>query len=281
DYLRSVGLNSSDIVARISSRSMLAEILLAMGFASEEHNKIYSLLDKMPKVSPQAFAEMVAEQITDAHLREEFMKLPALKTLADVDAVATSDGAKTALSELRELYAILESMGVADYCKFDIQIVRGLAYYTGPVFEIFDRSESLRAICGGGRYDSLLTILGGPKVPATGFGMGDVVLEILLREKGLLPELTSTIDYFVIDAGAELFDRTLKLVCDIRQRGRSASFSYKRQNLGKNFKLADNQKARYAIVVGQETIDRNEITIKELASGEQRVMAIAEFLGSL
>ncbi len=281
DYLRSIGLKSTDIVARISSRSMLAEILLAMGFATEDHNKVYSLLDKMPKVSPQAFAEMAAEQITESHLREEFMKLPALKTLADVDAVATSEGAKTALAELRELFAILDSMGVGDYCKFDIQIVRGLAYYTGPVFEIFDRSESLRAICGGGRYDSLLTILGGPKVPATGFGMGDVVLEILLREKGLLPELSSTIDYFVIDAGAELFDRTLKLTCDIRQRGHSASFSYKRQNLGKNFKLADSQKARFAIIVGQETIDRNEITIKELASGEQRVMAIDEFLGSL
>lgn len=281
DYLRSLGLKETDIVARISSRSMLAEILLAMGFAADDLNKLYSLLDKMPKVSPQAFAEMTAEQITDTALREQFLKVPSLKSLEDVDALAISEPAKAALEDLRELFNTLAAMGVADYCKFDIQIVRGLAYYTGPVFEIFDRSESLRAICGGGRYDSLLTILGGPKVPATGFGMGDVVLEILLREKGLLPEFASSIDYFVIDASQELFDRALKLTCEIRTRGRSASFGYKRQNLAKNFKLADSQKARFAIVVGQETADRNEITIKELATGQQQVVSIDNFLATL
>ena len=220
DYLRSIGLTAEDIVARISSRSMLAEILLSMGFVEEELNTIYALLDKMPKVSAEDFAKMAEEQVPDTDKRSNLMKLPEVKTMDDIQALAGSDAALEAVNELRELFAVLEKMGVGDYCKFDIQIVRGLAYYTGPVFEIFDRKESLRAICGGGRYDSLLTILGGPKVPATGFGMGDVVLEILLREKGIMPEFGSSIDYFVIDAGEDLFDQALKLACDIRSRGK-------------------------------------------------------------
>lgn len=281
DYLRGLGLTKDDIVARISSRSMLAEILRAMGFGDDQLNTVYALLDKMPKVSPEAFMEMAKEQIADDTLREKMLQLPAVRTLDDVDALATSDSARKAVSELRELLETLDTMGVGEYCAFDIQIVRGLAYYTGPVFEIFDRSHSLRAICGGGRYDSLLTILGGPEVPATGFGMGDVVLEILLREKGIMPQFTSSIDYFVIDASQELFNQSLKLVCDIRSCNRSASFSYKRQNLGKQFKVADAQNAKYAIIVGEETISNNEITIKELATGQQEKIAITDFLASL
>ncbi len=281
DYLRGLGLTAEDIVARISSRSMLAEILKSMGFADEQLNTVYSLLDKMPKVSPDAFKEMATEQITDPSLREQMLKLPVVKTLDDVEALAASEPAKAAVAELCELFDILSAMGIGDYCKFDIQIVRGLAYYTGPVFEIFDRKESLRAVCGGGRYDSLLTILGGPQVPATGFGMGDVVLEILLREKGKLPELSGSIDYFVIDAGKEMFDRALKLVCEIRSHGRSASFSYKRQNLGKQFKTADAQKAAFAVIVGEETVENNEITVKELATGQQQKISVTDFLSSL
>ena len=281
DYLRSVNLTADDIVVRISSRSMLAEVLKAMGFAEDQLNSIYVLLDKKPKVSDEAFAELAAEQIPDTNLRAKMMQLPEVKTLDDIDALAHTDAAKETVSELRELFSCLDNMGIGEYCRFDIQIVRGLAYYTGPVFEIFDRSESLRAICGGGRYDSLLTILGGPKVPATGFGMGDVVLEILLREKGKMPEFTSSIDYFVIDAGEDVFDRVLKLACDIRSKGKSASFSYKRQNMKKQFKQADNQHAKFAVIIGEETIERNEITVKELATGEQLSVNVDAFLSEL
>lgn len=281
DYLRSTGLTASDIVARISSRSMLAEILLSMGFVTDELNTIYALLDKMPKVSAEDFAKMAEEQIPNADKRSNLMKLPLVKTMDDIQALASSEAAAAAVNELRELFAVLDTMGIGEFCKFDIQIVRGLAYYTGPVFEIFDRSESLRAICGGGRYDSLLTILGGPAVPATGFGMGDVVLEILLRERGIMPQFTASTDYFVIDAGEDLFDRALKLTCDIRSRGKSASFSYKRQNMKKQFKQADTQQAKYAVIVGQETLDKNEVIVKELSTSEQKAISVDDFLGSL
>ena len=117
-------------------------------------------------------------------------------------------------------------MGIGEFTTFDISIVRGLAYYTGPVFEIHDRQGQLRALCGGGRYDNLLAGLGGQEVSGTGAGMGDVVLEIALEEKGLLNVPGSKLDFFVIDAGADMFEQALNIVGQLRSAGFSTAVSY-------------------------------------------------------
>ena len=278
DYLRSVGLTGQDVEARISSRSLLAAVLLAQGFDEDQLNGLYTLLDKSPKVSEEAFAEMAAEQIPDANLLEKLMQLQAVKSLDDVQKLCSSEQAQAAADELTELFDMLERMGVGEYCRFDITIVRGLAYYTGPVFEVFDCSASLRAVCGGGRYDNLLAGLGGQQVSGTGFGMGDPVLGILLEEKGLLKPTPAQLDYFVIDAGPELFDRTLELVCQLRSQGYAAGFSYKRQAMGKQLKQAATQQARSVIILGQETLERNEVTIKNMTDGTQKTIPLTDLL---
>ncbi len=278
DYLRSVGLGGEDVVAKISSRSMLAELLLAQGFAEDQLDKVYVLLDKRPKVSVEAFLEMAAEQIPDESLRAKLMAVEAIESLDELDGMATSEKARAALEELRELFRYLAIMGVADYCMFDIKIVRGLAYYTGPVFEIFDRQAQLRALCGGGRYDNLLAGMGGPQVPATGFGMGDVVLEILLEEKGRLGSVENKLDFYVLDADRELFEKALSVTCELRAKGYSASAGYKRGGVGKQMKQAAGQNARYVVIIGQETAEKNEIAVKDMDKGEQRSVNLDEFL---
>jgi histidyl-tRNA synthetase len=276
DYLRGVGLTSKDIVVKISSRSMLAAWLREIGFAPDQLNTVYALLDKRPKLPADTFNALMTEKIPDAGLRGKLMDVLAIESLDQVNTVAPS-AVREQAGRLTELFHYLRLMGVGEFCAFDINIVRGLAYYTGVVFEIFDRGAELRALCGGGRYDNLLSDLGGPAVSATGFGMGDVVLEILLREKELLPAATARIDCFVIDAGENTFDRAVELTSRLREKGLSAVFHYKRLPVGKQLKQASILNARLAVMVETQP---NQLTVKNLADGSQKQIAQDEFLAN-
>jgi len=180
---------------------------------------------------------------------------------------------EAAIEELDALLANLDAMGIGDYCKLDMRIVRGLAYYTGIVYEIFDVGRSLRALAGGGRYDNLLQVLGGPQVAATGFGMGDVVLGILLEEKGKIPDLSQKLDFFVIDGEAGTFDRVMKVVGALRGQGRSAEFSYKRQGVGKQLKQADRRGAKRAVILRGDSV-----AVRDMVTGDQQDHPLEDFL---
>jgi len=281
DYLRSVGLTPNDVVVRYSSRALLRALLLErLGFGADELDALYALLDKRAKLPPDTFAALARDKIPDEPKRTRL--LDTLRDVRNVGADALDALDCLPAETLRQLRSHLQQFGVADYCCFDINIVRGLAYYTGVVFEIFDKTSPLRALCGGGRYDNLLTVLGGPAVPATGFGMGDVVLEILLREKNLLPVLAAALDYFVIDAASNIFDFgdpcVLSVVSRLRALGFSAAFSYKRQPLAKQLSQASAAGARFAVLLGQETRDRDQVTLKNLATGRQSACDLPRFL---
>ena len=169
-------------------------------------------------------------------------------------------------------------MGIAAFCQFDITIVRGLAYYTGPVYEIFDCAAELRALGGGGRYDNLLSGLGGSQVPATGFGMGDVVLQILLEEKGLVASQNNKLDAFVVATDKSLFDRSLQLTGALRQQGFKVDLSYKQSGLGKQLKQPAAQRAASVLILGEETLKENKVTIKNMASGDQETVSLDTLL---
>ncbi len=280
DYLRSIGLRADDVEVCLSSRSMLAAMLKSQGFTDDQLDTVYTLLDKRPKLPEEAFNALAEEQVPEPALREKLMVVQGIEQLDEVDKFAGSEEARTTLAELKELFDILDKMGIGDYCRFDIKIVRGLAYYTGPVYEIFDKKREFRAICGGGRYDNLLAGLGGQAVPATGFGMGDVVLEEVLRKKNLLGATGKMLDYFVVDAGNDLFDRLLDLVSRLRALGYKTAFDYRRTGMGKQLKQAASQNARFAVILGQETIDNNEITLKNMAEGTQATIGLDAFLAN-
>jgi len=174
-------------------------------------------------------------------------------------------------------------MGISEFCRFDIGIVRGLAYYTGIVFEIYDKSEQLRAICGGGRYDNLLADFGGQKISATGMGMGDCVLGIVLEEKGLFKNLSqkSGIEYFVAFAEESLQNESLKIIARLRRAGRKADFSYKGGSLGKQLKQASAVNAAICVIVGEEFTQKKQLVIKDMNSGKQDIIAVEDFFSRL
>jgi histidyl-tRNA synthetase len=145
-----------------------------------------------------------------------------------------------------------------------------LAYYTGPVFEIFDKRASLRAVAGGGRYDNLLATMGGQPLPAVGFGMGDVVLAELLKEVGKLPNLKPTLDDYAIPLSADRYGDMLKLVAKLRAAGRSVDYPPAAGNLGKLMKKADALGARRAILVGGAEWEAGCYKVRDMQAGEER-----------
>ncbi|HDS84122.1 MAG TPA: histidine--tRNA ligase [Phycisphaerales bacterium] len=275
DYLRSAGLTAADITAKISSRKLLAALLMHLGIAEDQLETLYPILDKKAKLPADTFAAMLAEAVANQAAVQIILKLLDIHSVGDIQTlvpdVASNRQAQSALDELHRLFDLLKAMGVADFCRFDMSIVRGLAYYTGMVFEVHDAVGDLRAVCGGGRYDNLLRDFGGPALSATGMGMGDCVLEILLRERGLLTESLSQrcVDFFVVCMDEVLMPKALDIVSRLRSCGKSTEFSYKTVGLGKQLKLADACGARQVIIIGQEYLNEQKIILKDMKTGTQ------------
>ena len=171
-------------------------------------------------------------------------------------------------------------MGIADFCRFDISVVRGLAYYTGVVFEIYDKVGELRAIGGGGRYDNLLKQLGGPNIPATGCGIGDCVLGILLEEKGLLKPPKQQLDYFLAFADEQFSRNAIEITVKLRRLDFACDFSYKFTSLGKQLKQASDKNAKMCVIIGDE-FKNNQLVIKNMTTGKQELVEVDKFFANL
>ncbi len=284
DYLRMVGLTTRDIRAKISSRRLLAAVLASIGVPAERYDALYAVLDKKPKLPAETFDALLAEQVPDAGQAGKIRELMAFNSIEQIAGIAEPNEALAkAVDELRTVLDILSAMGMGDYCVFDPSIVRGLAYYTGVVFEVHDIAGELRAICGGGRYDNLLRDFGGPPISATGMGMGDCVLEILLEERGLLDKQVPRrqLEYFVALADPQVLRSVYEITARIRSKGCSANFSYRQGGLSKQLKEAGGQNAKTCVIVGQEYRDRRQVVLKDMAAGEQTLVDVEQFLSSL
>ena len=284
DYLQDAGLGSDDIVVKISSRKMLAAILQSIGISEGELEPLYALLDKRSKLPDDTFEKMLAEQITNKNKRKKILELMSSESIEQLGSCAElSEKAEESVDELKRLFELLEVMGVDSFCEFDIGVVRGLAYYTGIVFEIYDKVGELRAIGGGGRFDDLLKQFGGPAIPATGFGIGDCVLAILLEEKGLLQKQLPRcqLDFFVASADKQFSQKAIEITTKLRRAGAAANFDYKSANLSKQLKQASAQNARKCIIIGTELFESNELVIKDMATGQQKLVDTDKFLSQL
>ena len=287
--LARLGLTHTDVRVKISHRVAAAKLVRALGVAEESVAGAFELLDRRDKMPPEEFTKRAAALglAGDALARFESAVRTRVQVGDDLGALASAAG--IAADELGELAALRDALVAADlapWCEFDLGIVRGLAYYTGTVFEIHEASGGERAIAGGGRYDGLVELFGGPKTPAMGFGMGDVVLGLVLADRGLLPkdgnELLPRPDAFVVSAGEPAADAELpRLVARLRADGFHVRHSYKAtRNVGKLLADASKQRARFAVILGAELAEGRAM-LKDLASGEQRPVALAELANLL
>ena len=226
-FLESVGLTEEDVVIRVSSRKVLEEILGALGITGDLFAKTCIIVDKIDKLSPEVIDEQLTELGHDSKVITTIQSTLGLKKLNSLKKVLKPDSA--ALSELTQLFEAIDAYGISNWVEFDASIVRGLAYYTGSVFEVNDRKGKFRAICGGGRYDKLLSTLGGKDLPATGFGFGDMVIMELLKDKGLIPHLLSGVEDVVIALDPNLKNIAVKVASVLRDSERASRFSLRKQ----------------------------------------------------
>lgn len=273
DVMRAFGLGAGDVRVRLSDRRVLQALLRGAGVTDAQLPDAFQAIDKMERAARADLAAQLGSAglsaaaiegtFAAASLRGRDAVFAALAATADGDAAAAPFGATL---------AALDAMGLGAFIDVDLTIVRGLAYYTGTVFELFDAGKTLRAICGGGRYDNLLLALGGADLPALGFGMGDVVLGELLRDRQLLPAGAARLDAFVAAVTDADVPHALGLVHELRDAGVSAEFALSVQNLGRQLKLADARGATLAVVVGPDDRARGEVMVKHLAGKTQRAM---------
>jgi histidyl-tRNA synthetase len=256
DTLRAFGLTEADFVIRLSSRNAWQEFFEKGKGNPAAAYEFFQAIDKLERASPE----------------EAEKKLSALGfSLAAVNQFIES-GKPTA--ELESILQNLAARGLASFVKVDYHVIRGLAYYTGVVFEAFDRKGEFRAIAGGGRYNNLVKLISGGKVdlPALGFGMGDVVLLELLRARKLLSAFDSSVDAFVLIEDENLRSASLKLVHDLRVAGLSIEYSLTPANADKQFKRAQELKAPFTAKMDSDSTVR----VRELKSREEKTMPPGE-----
>jgi histidyl-tRNA synthetase len=228
--MKELGLDASDVRARVSDRRLINALLSEIGVREEGRQAaVYAVLDKYARQPREVSVAKLAEAALTPAMIEAVLELPAVKEIGGLRAELANAGAvKPHLERMATYLTHLQALGVREWVDIDLSIVRGLAYYTGIVFELFDAKGELRAICGGGRYDDLLNDLGGADLPALGFGMGDVVLGELLKERHLLPQAAGTgADFFFVGGNGALehpIGDALRLVRLLRDAGLSVDY---------------------------------------------------------
>ena len=273
-FFEGVGLTAKDLVIKISSRKVLEEVLGSLEISEEIFSKTCIIVDKMDKLS----ADIIEEQLTElGHNSDAISKIQSILGIKNMDELANSLGKESsAVSELNSLFDSIDSYGILEWVEFDASVVRGLAYYTGAVFEAHDREGKFRAICGGGRYDKLLSTLGGKDLPATGFGFGDMVIMELLAEKNLIPELISGIEDIVIPLNPELRSASVMVAAALRDTGRTVDLVLEDKKLKWAFKHAERIGADRLVMVMPEEWKSGKVRIKDLESGEETDVSIEE-----
>lgn len=267
--LSAFGLTSKDVGIKINSRRILQTVVEQAGVPTEKFAPVCVIVDKLDKLT----REEVVEQLRQLELSDSIVdKVTATLSMKSIDEIAAAIGEQhDAVVDLKRFFAEMESYGFGDWVQFDASVVRGLAYYTGIVFEGFDRAGKLRAICGGGRYDNLMTTYGSTTpVPCVGFGFGDCVIAELLDDKKLWPAAVSSqqLDDVVIPFDESMRGPALQVLRKLRDQGRSCDIILDKKKMAQAFSFADRVQATRAVLIAPDEWAKGEVTVKLLREGK-------------
>ncbi len=270
-----MGLSAKEIRVFINDRRILNSILSQISVPQEMHSEVLVIMDKRDKISIEALSKLLqdigmsttqVDQLNEYLLKSDLIELK--KDLNDTQGI----------DELQNLMDMMETAGFSDYLQFDISIVRGLSYYTGAVFEVNSPAKQHRAICGGGRYDSLLSTYGGEIVPAVGFGFGDVVVLDVLKDLERFPELPRKLDYTIIPFAREQVGTALNIAAILRQQGSTVDCNFSMKKMKKTLQQAGESGAAKAILLFPDELSENKVVIRDLRLHEQNPIKINDLL---
>lgn len=261
------GLTEQDFYVRLSDRNLWFYYLEALGLDDARIRAVLGAVDRYEKYGDDAF-KAYAEQFgaLDPALKEKILAFLQIKSLAALEQTLANLGGKPAerLADWRKVLGGLEAMGLTRFVTVDLGVVRGLAYYTGFVFEAFDRKGELRALAGGGRYDDLVQKLGGPALPAVGFAIGDMTFSLLLEQRGLMPTFVSAPDVYCVIGGEAARRAAFADIQALRACGRRVEYPLKEVAFGKQFKQAADSGARIALIYGDDEVAKGVVKIRDL-----------------
>ena len=263
DALRRMGLSSSDFKVHVSSRKFLGELLAKSGIAADRHAQVFLALDKRGKMPDAEIAAMLKDGgLSDAEIEATF----AIMETKDYSACP----------ELVELFRLAEIAGFADCLEFDISVIRGLSYYTGVVFECFDTKGEFRAIFGGGRYDNLLTTIGGEPTSAVGLGFGDVVVTELLKARLGEDAAAARKGVAIGFMFPEQRDAAVSLAARLRKSGECVDLALRSQKPKKFFSHAAESGAAKAVFLGPDDVEKGVARMKDLATREEKEISLSQ-----
>ena len=271
----SMGLTKKEFKVFINDRRILNAILTQINVPEDLHSTVMVILDKRDKISSEALVAMLEDTGMSAKQVGQLNEYLSNTDLKDLEENLSDT---TGVEQLHSLMDMMDTAGCSGYLKFDISIVRGLSYYTGAVFEVNSPEKKHRAICGGGRYDSLLSAFGGETVPAVGFGFGDVVVLDVLKELGRFPELPRKLDYTIIPFASEQVGIALKIASELRMRGSVVDCNFSMKKMKKTMRQANESGAAKAILLFPEELAEDKVVIRDMILHEQKPVKIADLI---
>ncbi len=285
EIMRAFGLTAHDVRARVSDRRLLNALLAHLAIEESRWTDVYAVLDKLER-QPRELSE---EKLIAAGLSVEVCSVILGFVGLDFETLRAQYGDSVLvapeIARFAEYLSHAEALGIAEWIRFDLTIVRGLAYYTGIVFELFDATGEFRAICGGGRYDNLLASLGGTDLPALGFGLGDVVLGELLRARKLMPVMVASVDFWLAQSpDAPRYPAAmLEAATALRSSGASVEYGLRAQRMEKQFEAARKAGARHVVLVDVASDGRTTYRVRLSGHDEQhfdRMEALVQWASS-
>ncbi|MBI3159350.1 MAG: histidine--tRNA ligase [Chloroflexi bacterium] len=269
-FFKQVGLRSDEVQIRVNDRRLLAKELESIGIPEQARTPLLGLIDRKDKLSPEAWI-LQTKDIGLANAQIDSLN----ELLANKELWRGSES-------LERFFQAIEAFGASEYVVFEPSIIRGLQYYTGTVFEAWDTAGEFRALFGGGRYDNLVSDVGGKPVEAVGFAVGDLVITLLLQSLGRLPELAkSPTDVFVTLFDVSLRDKSFAIMNALREAGIRVAGQLTSEKLGKQFKYADRIGAKLAVILGPDEAAKGKVGFKVLATGEQGECTESEMIAKV
>jgi len=271
--MRAVGLRANDFTIKINNRKLLEGLLLEIT-TQDKLPEIVRVIDKSTKLKPVEFMEELQKAGLDRQKIEVINKIIACKGTPDIldtikqqlnpNALATEG-----IDELKNTLQYIDE----EYVTVDLSVARGLAYYTGNVYECFDKEGKYRSLAGGGRYDELIQLLGGEPTPATGMAIGMETLTVLLRDKGLLPQVAYGPEYYIAPVNENMLPKAMEIAIQLRKKT-TVDIDLMRRKLSKQLEYASSIGAKNVVIVGEKDLAEGKVTIRNLGSGKEEKVAL-------
>ncbi len=284
DIMLKLGLEGQ-FIFKISDRRLMHGVLESMGIADCE--AVFAAIDKRYKIGASEFKNLLmAAGLDDLKVGKLLAILdsrgPLVEALLRLRPLLPPDNeaALAGYESLEKLADLMAMYRMEQYCELDPSVIRGLAYYTGTVFECYDTKGELRAVFGGGRYDKIIELFGGDPMPAVGFGMGDAVLEILMRRAGVWPEEKLSTDYFILTTSPQYMETAIFLGQALREKRLAVETDLLGRNFGNQMKYANSIGAKYVLILGEKEMASGKVSVKDMKTGEQKTEEVIKFLES-